>query len=171
MGRDLWGTHVAYEIERCATPLPYMLTEEVPIVVEHSCFEASLLHTRNVIEFLVGRNGNRPWRRDDISATEFLPNWELTAQRVRLREHYTVINKHLVHLARQRGHVIDEPHTLGKHAELVASVLEVVGEYAASLPDDAVARELSAAHARADAALRQFDTKLSSGKRLDTGTN
>jgi|GEM_PF-5137424 len=61
-------------------------------------FEAYLLHARNLIEFLVGRD--REAHDDDIIATDFLPNWLLpTGTEIsRLRATATTIDKRLSHL-------------------------------------------------------------------------
>jgi len=86
------ATHIAYEygeFVRCAGQ------------IDGAFLEASLLHARNLIEFLIGRGRRHP---NDITPDDFVDGWVPpdTEETHRLKQALPEIDQHLSHLSWER---------------------------------------------------------------------
>jgi hypothetical protein len=76
---DAAATHLIYEFGSMSRL--YVRTVEFdragPADLRVACLEATLVHTRILIEFLAGRSGKkgRRWKTEDITPLNFLPEW------------------------------------------------------------------------------------------------
>jgi len=98
---DIWISHLNYELTTMAE-LPRWVDHFVhngAAVVHHACLEATMIHGRLLIEFLVGRK-NRDSR--DVQPSDFLPGWEHPDPDL-LRHHLAIIDPYLAHLTKARA--------------------------------------------------------------------
>lgn len=108
--------HLLYELGGMATGLCLLrdvLHSQDQFVVErrgalsNAALESMLVHSRNVIEFLVGRPPSqgqlkRRQNKRDILPADFAPAWQLPTGSHPLDEWLDLIDKHLSHLSRAR---------------------------------------------------------------------
>ena len=72
-----YTAHLIYEVQalvRIAAWLQALGDDEGPPMLWAACLEASLVHARVLIEFLVGRRSGR--KRSDFGANNLLPEWD-----------------------------------------------------------------------------------------------
>ena len=98
---DVWISHLSYELTTLAE-LPRWVDHYVrpgPTAVHIACLEATMIHGRLLVEFLVGRDRRHP---NDVQPSDFLPDWE-HPDPSRLRRHLPMIDRHLAHLSKDRA--------------------------------------------------------------------
>lgn len=97
---------------------------------DNAFLESSLLHARNLIEFLIGRSSRRA---TDMAPEDFSEGWEPRPEPSirRLREHLDQIDKHLAHLTWARvDWRKDATAEYWNYPELATDVLAVFTEFA-----------------------------------------
>lgn len=105
--------HLAYEITVLADLRPLILqgAESGPSHTYVAALEACLIHTRNLIEFLVGRPQDKPGRKrptSDFGADLLLPGWDQPAileqlEVGKLDEFRYKLDGVLVHMSKRRN--------------------------------------------------------------------
>jgi hypothetical protein len=117
------GDHIGYELQSAASGVSRHERDGDVLALE-----AGLLHTRALIEFLVGR----PRRNArDVCPTDYQPAWEVDAALVtRLRAWMKDIDRYLSHLSLDRGAPFDpnEPPPFSAR-EVVTVLLELMTRF------------------------------------------
>jgi hypothetical protein len=98
---SVWISHLNYELTTMAE-LPRWVEHFVhngAAVVHNACLEATMIHGRLLIEFVVGRGRRHP---RDVQPSDFLPGWVHPDPDL-LRRHLAIIDPYLAHLSRDRA--------------------------------------------------------------------
>lgn len=103
-----------------------------PAIVYHACLESALLHAREVIEFLAGRerNGN-PWSGQDLQPFHLVEEWP-DADPWDLRRHLELIDPYLAHLSLERGKIPGDNKDWSLK-EIIGDIVEVLREFLGAL--------------------------------------
>jgi hypothetical protein len=148
---ELWhgGSHVFYELDQLSAMYVVLARlehghveceEEVQETLRLATLEALLLHTRCVIEFLVGRptrSGARSRKSQDIPPTWFAPTWVTPPGTHRLDRWLAQLDANVSHLSRERIRIGD----LGQHealdwgSEMFRELAEELGRFVEEVDD------------------------------------
>lgn len=126
-------THLGYELEMCAAAACRLATSTARDATEHNAYlESSLLHARNLYEFLV--TGKKSARPDDLLRTDFASeDWSAREQSPpavrRLATAYPDLHKHLSHLTWARVDDVAPPQWTP--LQVAHDIAELVGSWAA----------------------------------------
>jgi hypothetical protein len=140
------AAHVGYELRQMAGAA--IRIDNAPDEATHdSHLESTLLHARNLIEFLIGAQIGRG-RTTDVRAQVFVPQWAMDDAAVSaLGDRLGVIDKHLAHLTWAR---VSEGKQLWPYPGIVREIVEHMREYHKAMKasgvafDNAVGDELDA---------------------------
>jgi hypothetical protein len=151
--------HVAFEI-RQMVGAALLIDSTDDVVTDNALLESTLLHARALIEFLLNI-GHRP---TDVTASTFLPGWEIEAEhRESLDAPRKLLNKHLAHLTTDR---VTDRRQAWPYPEIVNELIDHLRRYHAQLPHESQARySIGGELERVDAALgrdQDAETALSS---------
>ncbi|MEI6623802.1 MAG: hypothetical protein WCP28_18065 [Actinomycetes bacterium] len=130
--------HIAYEVGQCIDSAVACRRKSAKPdgdpVVQNACLEASLLHARVLVEFLL----EAPSRTDDMRIEQFGPAWTPRSEVVveaaeRLRAIKPVMNKHLAHLTWTRIFPVPEPDWF--FIRIAEDILTIVDDWASHLAE------------------------------------
>lgn len=134
------ASHVAYEYEQALAMLSPARVADSPASdrMQKAALESGLLHLRNMIEFLFGRQRGGTWghrHSNDIRPQDFGVEWEApdTEASARLKSRLEVIDRHLSHLS---WHRIDGGREPWEYQEATADLISIWIAFAGHVQED-----------------------------------